>query len=64
MRSLLNKCKETPLGTSLVQTLERLIVALSDCKQIGGFAMEDIYRLQERKVGSPNSCFYYNITGN
>jgi hypothetical protein len=47
-----------------VQTLERLIVALSDCKQIGGFAMEDIYRLQERKVGSPNSCFYYNITGN
>jgi hypothetical protein len=36
-------------------------VALIDCKPIGGFAMEDIFKLQERKVGSPNSCFFAQL---
>lgn len=45
IKNLLLKCKETPLGTSLVQTLERLVVALIDCKPIGSFAMEDIFKL-------------------
>lgn len=61
VKSLLAKCKESPLGTSLVQTLERMVVALVDCKPIGGFAMEDIFKLQERKVGSPNSCFFAQL---
>lgn len=32
--------------------------ALTEFKTIGNYAMEDIFKLNERKVGAPNSCFF------